>query len=319
MGSDAKAGYGAEARGELLLFDPDKVRTANEPGHPRYDKFRNYEISETFVQDIAENGVLEPIIVNRRGYVNGVPQVDTVVGTRRILHARVVKQRQLAAGVAEADTIRVPGVPRRGSDGQLYAVMISENEHRLNDTAYARAMKCMHYVETMGHTKEEAAVRFGKSVTAIEQWLTFAECSETIQEAVRQKQITIKVALTLAKLPREKQSEELAKLAAESDGKIHGQAETKRVEREVEKRTGKSRRPRMRGRKTIERMRDVIVEAEQRLSPTGLLRPPPIGSELPTAGQILSYLLGDEEALPQKWKDLLKEPAKKVKGKKAAA
>ena len=94
MGSDSKKLYGAEGRGELLLFDPNTLTIVSDKKHPLYDERATMPVDERLVESIMKSGVLEPVIVRRNGEdEKGRPIVEVVDGRQRVRAAIIANHR----------------------------------------------------------------------------------------------------------------------------------------------------------------------------------------------------------------------------------
>ena len=199
-------------RASAFLFDPDElviigIDTKDGPEHPLYDEGRLKEkIPESLVKNIMKFGVIETVSVTKVGDVAVV-----VDGRRRVRAAREAKKRQTAQG---EETIKVPCLLKRGDDDELIGVLISGNEHRLDDGPIARAMKAAK-LKDRGRNLSEIGVYFGVSATAISNWLKVLDCVAEVKRAVEQGVISMSAAIELADLSPEEQKVALAKMIAE--------------------------------------------------------------------------------------------------------
>lgn len=225
MGSDAKASYGAVGRGDLLFFEPESLVIVTDKAHALYDERVDPEsggflpLDERLVRSIMARGVLEPIIIRKNGETKkGKPIVEVVDGRQRVRCA-IEANKRLKAEHKEA--VRVPGVQKRGDDGDLFGVMISTNEIRQQDTPMVRARKLGRYLD-LGRTVEDAAVTFGVSVATCKNYLAMLDCAKPVQEAVESGEMPMRVAKELFPLPKGEQATALESMRAE--GKLNGAA-----------------------------------------------------------------------------------------------
>lgn len=128
--------YGASGKTNLLNFEPENLHLVTDKTHPLYDERVHLPIEEGMVLNIAELGVLEPIIV-WKDPETGLTCV--VVGRQRVKHTLEANKLRLKEG---KDPLLVPGVVKRGSANQMAKYMVSENEIRRPDTPLGRAKKC---------------------------------------------------------------------------------------------------------------------------------------------------------------------------------
>lgn len=216
MGSDRTRNYGAK-REDLLLFEPENLTVVTDPKHPLYDERVNEPIDEALVRNIMRYGVKQSISVRLNGALDdGRPCVEVVAGRRRVLHAIEANRRLVAEGKIP---LRVPARPERGSDADIFGVMISENEQRKGDSIVARAEKLNRYLQ-MGRTKEEAEVTFGMSPSTIENYLKILECAAPVKAAMADGRIPTTAARQFAAMPRDQQATALKDMIAA--GATHG-------------------------------------------------------------------------------------------------
>src|SRR6201996_6712504 len=52
-----KSTYGAEGRGDLLMFNPETLKVVTDPKHPRFDPRVEREIDEAMVASIMRTGL----------------------------------------------------------------------------------------------------------------------------------------------------------------------------------------------------------------------------------------------------------------------
>lgn len=127
--------YGASGKTNVLNFEPENLHLVTDKTHPLYDERVHLPIEEGMVLNIAELGVLEPIIVWKDPEL-GLTCV--VVGRQRVKHTLEANKLRLKEG---KDPLLVPGVVKRGSANQMAKYMVSENEIRRPDTPLGRAKK----------------------------------------------------------------------------------------------------------------------------------------------------------------------------------
>lgn len=276
MGSDSKKAFGAEGRGELLLFDPNKLVIVTDKKHPLYDERVELPIDEGMVRNIMVYGVVEPIVVRKNGEQDdGTPIVEVVDGRQRVKNAREANRRLEEEG---KEAIRVSAVQKRGDNAGLFGVMISANEIRQDDTPMTRARKLGRYL-AMGRTEEEAAITFGCSGTTIKNYLLLLDAGEVVQKALEKGQISMVAAKKLAVLPEAERETALAAVIEAGGGQASND--------EAEKRRG-GRRGRTRERKV--KTRAQVIEFRESLSES-------TSDAAKAAAAVLGWFLGDEEAL----------------------
>jgi ParB family chromosome partitioning protein len=157
------------------------------------------------VLNIMVHGVLEPVLVRKDG-----DSAEVVAGRRRVLHAREANKRLAKEG---SEPIRVPCMVKKGDDGVLMGVAISENEIRRDDSLSAKAEKLRRYIAT-GKTEQEAAVAFGVSLQTVKNWGRMGDLDAKVIKAVESGKIPASAAWNLSDLTREEQREKLEEVLA---------------------------------------------------------------------------------------------------------
>jgi ParB family chromosome partitioning protein len=177
--------------------------TKDGPEHPLYDERVNLPLEESMVCNLMVHGVLEPVLVRKNGDV-----AEVVAGRRRVLHAREANKRLKKQG---SELLRVPCFVKRGDDGALMGVSISENEIRRDDVLSAKADKLRRYLAT-GKSEKDAAVAFGVSHQTIKNWGKLSDLSREVVKAIENGDVPASAGYSLAELPRDEQREKLAEL-----------------------------------------------------------------------------------------------------------
>lgn len=274
--SDDKKAWGAAASGKVLYFEPEALKIVKDEKSALFDERINLAIDENHVANVMAVGILEPIIVRKAGETDGGdPIVEVVDGRQRVRWAIEANKRLKKAG---KEMIRVPAVPRRGDDAELFGVMISTNEVRRMDDAMTRAKKIKRYME-MGRTEDDAAVAFGKSIATVKNLLILLDATAAVQKAVSEGKISIQVAKRLAVLSPEEQGEALAEQLKSGGGSAGlDKAEKRRGKR------GKVRKRAVKTRAQMKEMREILAGKKT--------------SEVAIAcAAILGWALGDDEAI----------------------
>lgn len=217
MGSDKAKAAGAEGRADVFSYDPDKLVTSGDKSHPLYDPDRaKMPINEAMVLNIMAHGVIQPINVKKNGEKNGVPVTLVVVGNRRVIHTREANRRLKAEG---KEPILVPGIIKRGEDADLYGMMVSENQHRADDSDFVQAKKMQKLLD-YGRDEEYVAMAFGCSVATVKQKMLLLNVVPEVRKKAESLGVPAMVLKEVAKLPAEEQPAEFAKL--EAAGALHG-------------------------------------------------------------------------------------------------
>lgn len=186
---------GIDDKKDHYLVDVDAVRHA---------------LSETFVLNIMAEGVIEPVIVTKEGSA-----VVLVSGRRRVLHAREAKRRLVERGL---QPVLVPCITKRGDEGDLFGIFVSENEHRMGDSSLGRARKAER-MRNLGQSDAQIAVAFGVSQQAVANWKKALELDKRVLAMVDSGAATLSSALEVHGLDPDKQVEVLERAAAQSTEK----------------------------------------------------------------------------------------------------
>lgn len=172
LGRGISALFGDEnesRREELLELDIDLIEPNTE--QPR-TRFAESEL-EDLTQSIRINGVIQPIVVRRKG-----TKFQIVAGERRWRASQRAGLQKISAIVKEI------------ADEKLLELALIENIQReeLNPIEEAKAYKKL--VENLGLTQESIAERVGKNRTAITTYLRLLKLPIDIQKMVEEEKIT---------------------------------------------------------------------------------------------------------------------------------
>jgi len=181
-------------RTSAFLFDPDDlviigVDTDDDEEHHLYDPRVKHKIPASMVDNITEMGVIETISVTKVG-----KSAVVVDGRRRVLAARKANKKLRDRG---EEPVTVPALLKRGTEEGLMGMLISGNEHRLDDDPISRAEKAQK-LKNRGRTNVAIGLYFGVSGTAIGNWLKVLDCIPAVKNAVRSGKITMSAAIELA-------------------------------------------------------------------------------------------------------------------------
>jgi len=151
-------------RSDCLWLDPDEVQIVTDKNHPLFDSRALLPVDEKLVTNILfeMQGVLEPILVAKDGEGNAI----VIDGRQRTKALRSANKKLRAAG---AEPLQIPCLLKRGDDNQIYAMSISTNEQRREDTAKEKAVKAARLLN-QGYTQAEAGRVFGVSAETIKRW-----------------------------------------------------------------------------------------------------------------------------------------------------
>lgn len=154
---------------QLLEVDLDLI----EPNarQPR-TKFADEKLDE-LAQSILANGIVQPIILRRRG-----TRYQLIAGERRWRASQ------------RAGLQKIPAIIRDVADDKLLELALIENIQRqeLNPIEEARAYKNL--IETIGLTQEMVAERVGKNRTVVTTCLRLLKLPKDIQQLVEEEKIS---------------------------------------------------------------------------------------------------------------------------------
>jgi ParB family chromosome partitioning protein len=124
---------------------------------------------EDLARSIRENGVVQPLLVRRRG-----PRFELVAGERRWRAAKL-------AGLQ-----RVPAVVRDVADEKLLELALIENIQREDLSAIEEAHAYKSLIETIGLTQETLASRVGRDRSYITNHIRLLRLPEDLQRLVQE-------------------------------------------------------------------------------------------------------------------------------------
>jgi ParB family chromosome partitioning protein len=180
-----------ESSGETVATVPIELIEAN-PTQPR--SVFNQDRLEELAQSIRSNGIIQPLVVRKRG-----DHYQLIAGERRWRAARL------------ADLAQVPVVVREFDDEKLLEITLIENIQRedLNAIEVARAFERLQ--KDLALTHEEIARRTGKDRTSITNTLRLLKLPEDVQALIADRRLSMGHARAILGLP----SPELQRQAAE--------------------------------------------------------------------------------------------------------
>jgi len=154
---------------ELLEIDLDLIEPNSQQPRSRFTE----ENLEELAQSIRANGVVQPIVVRRRG-----GKFQIIAGERRWRASQ------------KAGLQKIPSIIREVTDEKLLELALIENIQRqdLNPIEEAKAYKNL--IETVGLTQEMIAERVGKNRTVITTFLRLLKLPSDIISLVENEQIT---------------------------------------------------------------------------------------------------------------------------------
>lgn len=209
--------YGAQSRGQTFDYDPDDVTLVTDPSHPLYDPSVHAPPSQKLVDSVVAYGIKEPIVIRRNGTdKDGRAIIEVVDGRDRVKAGRLAKKLLVAAG---KPSILIRAVLEKGlRDADAETVMVICNEHRRIEDVVTRAEKLKRYL-AHGHNEQQARLAFGMRGYGFKVLMEVMEMGQAVQEALREKKITMEIARTLACLPESKQAKALEDTLQEAGGR----------------------------------------------------------------------------------------------------
>jgi ParB family chromosome partitioning protein len=216
---------------------PEELVLISDKKHPLYDSRVELPLDDKLVKSIMVYGVLNPIGCRRNG-----DKYEVVSGNRRVKAAREVN-RLLAE--MKKDPIKVDIRIRRGEEKHIYGILVSENEHRVDDNPLDKARKAQHMLDFRS-SDDEVCATFGITKTCLNGWKNLLDLCPTVKKAIENGEITATAAVHLVDLNAKEQVERLEEMRAEG-GKITAER-TFRAVREGNGSPGR----RIRSRKQIE-------------------------------------------------------------------
>ncbi len=156
------------------------------PFQPRI-KFKEDESFEELVKSIKEKGILQPILVRKKGE----EFYECVAGERRLRAAE-------KAGLRE-----VPAIVKTLSDEEALVIALIENLQRKNLNPIEEALGYKSLVEKFGYTQEEVAEKVGKDRATIANLLRLLKLPSLIQEDLIEERLTVGHAKALLSLDSE--------------------------------------------------------------------------------------------------------------------
>src|SRR5436853_4259920 len=148
---------------DFLEIDIDLIEPSLAQPRTHFDEGRLEELA----QSIRSNGVVQPILVRRRG-----ARYQLVAGERRWRAAQ-------RAGLQQ-----IPAIIREIPDEKMLELALIENIQRQELNAIEEAYAYKRLIETLGLTQEAVAQRVGRDRTFITNYLRLLRLPEDIQQMV---------------------------------------------------------------------------------------------------------------------------------------
>lgn len=155
---------------ELREIDIDLIEPNPEQPRTRFTE----QALEELTQSIRENGIVQPIVVRRKG-----GRFELVAGERRWRAAQ------------RAALNKVPAVVREISDDKMLELALIENIQRQELNAIEEAKAYKKLIENLGLTQEMIAVRLGKDRVAIAKHVRLLKLPDDIQRLIEEDKISV--------------------------------------------------------------------------------------------------------------------------------
>lgn len=162
------------------------------PMNPR-KTFSDAALAE-LATSIRELGIFQPITVRAYKHVKGT-RYEIVCGERRYRAAKI------------AGLDNVPCIVRELTDAQAFDAMITENLQRKDVDAFEEAFAFAELLKVKGNDVIELSKRFGKSERFVRERIKLNALIPAFKEKYQDKDITLGMALELAKLEQSYQEE----------------------------------------------------------------------------------------------------------------
>lgn len=161
------------------------------PFQPR-KKFDDEAIEE-LAQSIVEHGIIQPIVVRKKG-----KKFEIVVGERRFRAAKIANLQE------------IPAIVRDMTEEQMMEVAILENLQREDLTPIEEAEAYQSLIEKLNFTQEELAKRLGKSRPHITNHMRLLQLPEDVRNLVNDGTLSMGHGRTLLGLKNKRKISEVA-------------------------------------------------------------------------------------------------------------
>lgn len=166
LGEESTSSVGGE---DFLELELDLIEPNAEQPRTRFAE----ENLEDLAQSIRANGIIQPIVVRRKG-----GRYEIVAGERRWRAAQ------------RAGLQKIPAVVKEVSDEKLLELALVENIQRQELNAIEEAKAYRKLIDTVGLTQEMIAERVGKGRTVITTFLRLLKLSDDLQTLVEEEKIS---------------------------------------------------------------------------------------------------------------------------------
>lgn len=159
------------------------IQLIDRPNPPVRISFNENEI-EALAKSISEEGILVPLLVRPVG-----GRFEIIDGDCRLEAAYRLRLRE------------VPAVVRNATDSETHVLRMLANLDRSDPDPVSEAIYIAKAIESGSITAEELAIKLRRGAQWVSDRLAIAEMPDYMQDALRNKQITLGVALALNQLP----------------------------------------------------------------------------------------------------------------------
>jgi ParB family chromosome partitioning protein len=125
-------------RSDMFMIEPERLTLVYDKAHPLYDPRVENPPDESMIANIGVYGVQEPVLVRKNG-----DAIEVVAGRGRTKAALEANKRLKAEGKTP---LLIPAIVKRGSDEDLFGILISENEIRREDSMIGKAKRPASYL-----------------------------------------------------------------------------------------------------------------------------------------------------------------------------
>jgi len=195
-GLDALLPPSSETTGSLLKLPVEQIRPNSLQPRLRFDPQK----LEDLAASIAENGLLQPIVVRRD--VSAISNQKTGQGDG---YEIIAGERRWRAA-QKAGLRHIPALIQEVSDGKLLALALVENIQRDDLSPVEEAHAYQLLMQQFQLTQAEISRRVGRSRTAVTNTLRLLKLPRSIQEAVISQEISMGHARALIPLPLKQQT-----------------------------------------------------------------------------------------------------------------
>jgi ParB family chromosome partitioning protein len=195
-----------DLRQNLLELNLDDIDP--NPYQPRqsWDEEQLRELADS----IRENGVIQPIIVRRKG-----SRFEIVAGERRLRAAEMAGMNRIAAMVRVTD------------DSEMLALALVENIHRADLNPIERAKAYQNFMETFSLTQEQAAQKLGQDRSVVANYIRLLNLPAEVKQMLVDGSLDMGHARAILALPTDDLRKRLANRA------LAGRLSVREVERLV--------------------------------------------------------------------------------------